>query len=123
MPVQARMVVAGMSATEAQASVGTVQDQLTAAGSTQATAAAVPADVSRFTTVGSGAGCILPAMNPGDNVVVVNAQATNALKLYPPVGAQINLLGTNNAYSIAVATPYCGVTCISPTQYHAFQSA
>lgn len=122
MPVQARLVVAGMSATEAQASVGTAQDQLVATGASQATAAPVPADNNRFTNVAAATGCILPAMNPGDNITIMNAGA-NALKVYPPVGGQINALGANAAYSVATATPYVGITCITPTQYHAFQSA
>jgi len=122
MPLQQRLVVAGMSATAAQASVGTAADQLTAAGTVQGNAAPLGADNNRFTTVGAGTGCILPAMNPGDSINVFNAGA-NALLIYPPVGAKINALGTNAGYSLATATPYCEITCISPTQYHAFQSA
>jgi hypothetical protein len=123
MPVQARMVVAGMSATEAAASVGTVANSLTAVSGGQSAAAGLPGDVNRFTTVPASGGCILPALNPGDNIVVVNAQVTNALLLFPPVGGAINALATNGSYSIAVATPFCYVQCITPTQYHCFQSA
>lgn len=122
MPVQARMVVAGMSAPAAQASVGVSATGLTATGSTQATALQLGADVNKFTTVAASTGCILPAMNGGDNIVVVNSGA-NALSLYPPVGASINALGANTAYSIAIATPYCQITCVDPTHYHCFQSA
>lgn len=122
MPVRDRLVVAGMSATEAQASIGTTADNLTSAGTTQATAVTLGADVNRFTTVGANSGCIMTSMNAADNIVVINAGA-NALKLYPPVGAQINALGANAGYSIATATPFCYITCTSPTQYHCFQSA
>lgn len=122
MTLQARLVVAGMSATEAAADVGTVANNLTATGTTQATAAPLGADLNRFTTVAASSGCILPAMNPGDSIQVFNAGA-NPLSLYPPVGGAINALGTNAAYSIATTTPFVNVSCITPTQYHAMQSA
>lgn len=122
MPLAQRLVQAGLSAVQAAAIAGTVADNLVAAGTVQGNALPLGADTNRFTTVGAGAGAILPAMNPGDSVEVINVGA-NALKLYPPVGGQLNALGANAAYSIAVATPYCTVTATSPTQYHAFQSA
>lgn len=116
------MVVAGMSAAAAAASQGTSANLLTATGTTQGTAATLGADQNRFTTVPASSGCILPAMNPGDSIVVVNAGA-NPLALYPPVGGQINALGNNAAYSIATTTPFCTINCFTTTQYHAFQSA
>ena len=122
MTIQARLVVSGSSAAQAVANVGTVADQLTATGTTQGTAYVCGADYNRFTTVASGSGAILPSLNPGDYVTVINAGA-NALKLYPPVGGQINGLGANNAYSIATTTGFCEVCCINPLQYHALQSA
>lgn len=121
MPIAARLVVAGMSAVAASASVGTSVSNLTAVGASQATAAVIPADISKF-TAGAGAGCILPAMNGGDNIVVINATG-GALLLYPPIGGFINALGQNASYSIANATPYCGISCVDPTHYHCFQSA
>jgi hypothetical protein len=122
MPLAQRLVQAGLSAVQAAAISGTVANNLIATGNSQATALALGADTSRFTTVAASTGCILPAMNPGDSMEVINAGA-NALSLYPPVGAQLNALGNNAAYSIATATPYCTITCITPTQYHCFQSA
>lgn len=123
MPLQQRLVVAGLSAIQAQAAQGTVQNGLTSAGTTQGNAFPLPADVNRFTTVGAGSGTILPPMNPGDEIEIINGQVTNALLVYPPVGGQINQLGTNAAYSIAVATPSCFVQCITPLIYVAQQSA
>lgn len=122
MTVQARLVVAGMSAVEAQADVGTVANNLTATGSSQATAVTLGADFNRFTTVAASTGCIIPPLNPGDTIQVFNAGA-NALSLYPPSGGIINALSANAAYSIATATPFCQVSCITPTQYHCMQSA
>jgi hypothetical protein len=122
MSLASRLVQAGFSAIQAAAIQGTSQTGLTATGTVQGTAFAVPADINKFTTVAAGTGAILPAMNPGDSLVVVNGGA-NALLLYPPVGATINALGANTAYSVATATPTCEVYCVSPLIYHAFQSA
>jgi hypothetical protein len=122
MSIQARLVVAGMSAVAAQASVGTVANNLTAVTGGQGSAVTLGADTNRFTTVPASSGCIVPPLNPGDNICVFNAGA-NALLVFPPVGAQLNALGVNASYSVATATPYCEITCITPTQYHCFQSA
>jgi hypothetical protein len=100
----------------------TVATGLSGAGTTQGTATALVDDINTFSTVASGSGAILPAMNPGDALTVFNGGA-NALKLYPPVGAQLNALGNNSPYSIATATPLTEVTCVSATQYLARQSA
>jgi hypothetical protein len=122
MPIQSRLIVAGMSAVAAAASVGAVANNMTAVAGGQGSATPLPADNNRFTTVPASGGAIVPALNPGDNLVIINAGA-NALLVFPPVGGQINALGTNASYSVATATPYCTVACITPTQYHAFQSA
>lgn len=122
MPLQQRLVTAGLSAIQAQAIVGTVAT-VSAAGTTQANAANLPADLNNVNVVGAGSGVILPAMNPGDEITVHNGQVTNALLLYPPVGAAINALGANASYSIAVATPLCFVECVNPLLYLCSQSA
>jgi hypothetical protein len=122
MALQARIVQSGLSAINAQAVQGTVANALTGTGTTQAGALALAADINRFTTVGANSGAILPAMNPGDSMEVINSTAT-ALSLYPPVGGAINAVATNGAYSIAAATPFCKVRCVTPTQYIAMQSA
>lgn len=79
---------------------GTVTNSLTAAGTTQADALALTADVNILTTTGSGAGAILPNYDVGDEVWVVNGGA-NALLLYPPVDHYINDLAKDAAYSLA----------------------
>lgn len=122
MAIQQRTTVTGISAVQAAAIAGTVANTQTATGSTQATALALPADITRFTTVAASTGTILPAMNPGDYVEIYNGGA-NALSVYPPVGGAINAIATNSAFSVATATPYCRVRCITPTQYIAQQSA
>jgi hypothetical protein len=122
MPIQQRLVVTGISAVQAQAIQGTVAPAVTALGSTQANAPPVPADINYVTTGGAGTGLILPAMNPADSVNIYNKTGA-ALLVYPPVGGVINALGTNAGYSVASATPYTEVYCISPLIYIASQSA
>jgi hypothetical protein len=122
MALAARIVAAGLSAINAQAIQGTVANTLTALGTIQGNAFVIGTDISRFTTVAAGTGAILPPMNPGDSVEIVNAGA-NALLVYPPVGGKINGLGTNAGYSVATATPYVQVRCIDALTYVASQSA
>lgn len=91
---------AGMPPLVATMINGTCSDNLTAAGSTQGTAAACPSDVNVFTTVAASTGCILNAMPaPGDEIVVTNLGA-NALSVYPPTGGIIQTGGTNAAFSV-----------------------
>lgn len=122
MSLQQRLVVSGISASQAGAIQGTVANNLTAAGNSQGTALALPADVNKFTTVAASTGTIIPAMNPGDSVILFNGGA-NALAVYPPTGGKINAVATNGAYSVATATPYCEVYCIDALTYIASQSA
>lgn len=122
MALQARLVVAGLSAIQAQAIQGTVATGLTATGTVQGNALPLAADINNVTTAAAGTGVIAPAMNPADEILVRNGGA-NALLLYPPVGASINGLGANAGYSIAVATPLCFMYCVTPTLYLCSQAA
>lgn len=122
MSLQARIVASGLSAINAQSIQGTVANGLTALGTTQANALALGADINRFTTVAAGTGAVAPAMNGADNIQVFNGGA-NALLVYPPVGGTINGLGANAGYSVATATPFCELYCVTPTIYIARQSA
>lgn len=122
MTSQNRLTVAGISAIAADAIQGTVANNLTATGSTQATALSLPADINKFTTVAASTGALIQPSNSGDSGTVYNGGA-NALLLYPPVGGTINGLSANAGYSIATATPYCDWYCIDPLTYIASQSA
>lgn len=122
MALSARLTVSGLSAIQAQAIQGTTANNLTATGSTQGTALALPADICKFTTVAGSTGALIPPANPGDSGTVFNGGA-NALSLYPPTGGKINAVATNSAYSIATATPYCDWYCIDALTYIASQSA
>lgn len=81
------------------------------AGTTQATAAAITTDLTKFTTVALNAGAILPtATNAGESYAVINAGA-NALALYPPVGHSANAGAANAAVSVAVGKSAMAVYC------------
>jgi hypothetical protein len=102
MPIGAKLTGAGVPPLATQVIRGTVSNNLTATGTTQAGALLMSDDVNVFTTVGSGAGALLNAnLGPGDTQDVFNSQATNALLIYPPSGGTINN-GTLNA-SISLA--------------------
>src|SRR5579859_4768871 len=116
MTSQNRLTVSGISAIAADAIQGTTVNNLTATGSTQGTALTLPADICKVTTASGTQGVIIPPSNSGDSGTVFNGSG-NALLLYPPVGAIINGLSTNAAYSIAAATPYCDWYCIDPLTF------
>lgn len=79
------------------------QDNITAAGSTQATATVLnnPAGIYNVTTTPAGTGVILPPSQAGAQVVVANNGA-NALLIYPAVGEKINGLAANAGFSAAI---------------------
>jgi hypothetical protein len=82
----------------------TVVSGLTAAGSTQGTALAIPSgqDCSVLATVASSTGVILPAtgVGLGEEYMVANHGA-NAVNVYPPVGGKLGNSSVNTAYSLA----------------------
>jgi hypothetical protein len=83
--------------------IANVGQGLSAAGSTQGTATAIPLgqDLSVFTTVASGTGCILPAgLSAGEEYAVAN-HGLNALAVYPPANGYMGTAAQNVAYSLA----------------------
>lgn len=74
--------------------VGVGNAAQTAAGTTSATAAELVADHVWVASVSAGAGV---RAKPADSglVTVTNADATNALKVYPPSGASLNGLASD----------------------------
>lgn len=95
------MMGTGTPAGQAQAIGGVVTDALTALGTNQATALAVPSNINRFSTVAASTGAILPATaQPSDEYVVMNSGA-NALLVYPPSGAAIGAGSANAGFSVA----------------------
>ena len=123
MPAQGKsLVAAGISGLAAAAITGNAANNLTAAGTTQATALLLPSDVNRFTTVAASSGTILPPMNAGDWTVIYNGGA-NALAVYPPVGGVINQGATNAAYSVTTTNRTAIVFCVDALTYVACSAA
>lgn len=77
-------------------------DALTAlVGGAQA-GTALAYSINRFTTVASGADSAqLPAAKAGDEVIVINAAAANAMAVFPQTGEIINALAANASFSVA----------------------
>lgn len=95
---------------------------LTAAGTTQGTAYESTSAKNSFTTVAAGAGTVLDSdAAPGDTQMIYNGGA-NALKVYPPSGAQINALGANQPMLLAIRTA-CEFHCLSSTLWTGILSA
>ena len=86
--------------------LGSSNNAVTAAGTTQGTATALSAQYNRVTTAGAAgapfAGVILPAsMAIGDEIEVVNATTVN-ICVYPPTGGKLN---SNTANTPLVMAP------------------
>lgn len=92
---------------------------LTAAGSTQANALAITADVNVCTTVAASTGVRLPAYtnsgDDGESMIIVNGGA-NSLSIYPASGSKINNLSADAAYALA-AGKSVEVIRVSATQW------
>jgi len=100
MTTAAKLVALGEWPASANAVAGgDLGNNLSAAGTTQATATPIGNDIAIFTTVAASSGAILP--NQGSAYITVfNNNATNALSIYPPVGGVINQLAANAAFSV-----------------------
>ena len=81
---------------------------VTATGSTQATAAVLTAQINVVTSVSSGTGVQLQLFNgmggaiPLGTPITIYNRGANLLTVYPPSGQEIESLGSNNPVSIAV---------------------
>jgi len=82
---------------------GDVLTAQTANNTTQATATAITADITVFSTVASTGAAILPNNSSAADILVMNGQATNALIVFPPIGGTINGGSANASYSQAVS--------------------
>jgi|SRR5579859_128485 len=116
----------GFSAGQAQALGGQVNSSLAAAGSSQADAAQLVCSLNIVTGADGSKGVILPAGVPGDEALVFN-NAGSTLKVYPPVGAAIAVvgtgLGTGNAAFSQLTFKFTQYNCVSSTQWLAMTSA
>lgn len=78
-----------------------ISDAVAAAGAAQVTATALAAQWNQVITVGAGTGVRLFQLGAGTENVVWNSGA-NALKIYPAAGSEIDSLGVNAPYVLAV---------------------
>lgn len=91
-----------------------VATALTATGTDETDAYEVTFAKNAFTTVAAGTGAILDSdAAPGDSQMIYNGGA-NAMSVYPPSGAQINALGTNEPMLLPVKTA-CEFFCLTTT--------
>ena len=82
---------------------GTVNEAVSAAGSTTADATALVADSNVVTTAASGTGVRLPDVEVGSSVIIINGQGSNALKVYPHSGGQVNNLSADAGGTIGAS--------------------
>lgn len=92
---------------------GGIGTGISAAGSTQGTATQLAAEFNQVATVGSGTGVILATALAVPQYVWNDG--ANSLLVYPPSGAQINNLGTNNPATISTASN-AGYVMLTSTQ-------
>ena len=112
----------GLSAGTALALAGGVATGISAAGTSAGTATQLAAlGTQMIGTCASGAGVILAAGGPGDELILFNGGANQCL-VYPPTGAKFNALAANAAFILPVNTN-CQLDCVSATQWLVVMSA
>jgi hypothetical protein len=82
----------------------TVSSGLTATGANQATALPLSSQWNEVDVTPAGSGVLLSAYQPGQQQIVFNDDASNALLVYPPPGSIINALAVNAAYSLSASS-------------------
>jgi len=97
----------------------TVNDAVTAAGSTQATATQLESEWNVITSGIVNTGVVLDGFNVGVTTTVFNASGT-AKNIYPPAGMKIDALATNAAYSLANLKQQT-FSQVSDTQFYSTQ--
>ena len=76
-----------------------VTDNITALGTSQATAVILNTGINNVTTVAASTGVLLPIIEIGMQVIIRNAGA-NALSVYPRWNNTVNAAAVNVAYSL-----------------------
>lgn len=104
MAIARKLIGLGLPWGTAVGVVGNVDNNLTATGTTQATALLVSNDINVLTTTAASTGVILRSdLSAGDTQEVVNYGA-QTLTVYPPVGGKINNGSANAGVSVATNT-------------------
>ena len=98
------MMGSGLPAAASKAvHVGTVNEAVSAAGTTTADATALVADSNVVTTAAASTGVRLPDAEVGTSIIIVNGQASNALKVYPHSGGKVNNLSADAGGTIGAS--------------------
>ncbi len=122
MSMQQALMAFGAPPFLAGAIVGDVADSLTATGSTQGTALALTANTNIVTTTAASTGVLLPVMQTGDMVEVVNLGA-NSLSVYPRTGGAIQTGAANAAFAVGAGKSAFFTARSNPLNAAAFLSA
>jgi len=86
------------------------------AGGGQASALALTARVNQVSTVATAAdSVVLPAAIAGEEIVVINAAAANAMNVFPATGDAINALAANTALSVVANKAIMFVCAVNGT--------
>ena len=97
--------------------INSIQTNISAAGTTQNTATLLGNTINIVNTGISGAGVILPNVNPGIVIFIKNATG-NDLSIYPQLNAQIDNASTNAAYVLASSNTTLRLISASYTQWY-----
>lgn len=122
MAIPSRLMGVGFSAGAAVNVCGDTADSLTATGTTNADALQLSAAINRVTTTAAGTGVLLPPIEQGSGVVVMNSGA-NALLVYPGTGAAINALTTTTGGFSVAAGGRALFVAVNGTRWGAILSA
>lgn len=130
MTIKKNAIGLGTPGQTAGALIGGVANNITATGSSQATAALLSMTSNNVVTVGAGStGVILPPGNGagdqlqgGDWIRVSNYVSGNAINVYPPLGGKIQNGSLNAAFSVG-ALKTAEFTCIDGLNFFANLSA
>ena len=129
MPSISKMMGFGLAPQVAGAVTGDVVNNVTATGTTQATALALSANHNLLTVVALNSGVMLPAISSppglgvsnGDQITVYNNGA-NPAAVYPPLGSTIGLAAVNTAVAVASGKA-SRFTMLTPTIWGVVASA
>lgn len=92
---------------------------VTATGTTIADAYVISRQITVFSSVPSGTGCVLPSSYaPGSQVTLCNRDATNALTIYPPKGDRIEVGGVDVPTTLAAGSNLTMVSFDAPLAGH-----
>lgn len=96
-----------------------VNDDVAAAGSSQADAAQLAEGLTRVTDANGTKGVILPVAEAG-MMVFIKGDTAGVLKVYPASGGQINAVGADTAMSLASGKVPVILIAASATQWYTF---